>query len=203
VDRALSAVCEREPAAADGEGYHVSAQFRVYSFCWLPCPAVAANPQLQRADPRLRVRLLLTSTRNPPKPATCLEAIPTAPRRSNPTWEPTPDNGQANHTILSPPYNWSVENYWTLWRAKRDQVTGNFAGTTTEIIQWAACKWGIDEDTIRAAAVMESYWHMSDLGDVCGPPGEASYGLLQIKNEDCSGTVIHWRLSAYQCSRRR
>jgi len=119
------------------------------------------------------------------------------------SWEPTPDNGQANHTILSPPYNWSVENYWTLWRAKRDQVTGNFAGTTTEIIQWAACKWGIDEDTIRAAAVMESYWHMSDLGDVCGPPGEASYGLLQIKNEDCSGTVIHWRLSAYQCSRRR
>jgi len=79
---------------------------------------------------------------------------------------------------------------WTLWRAKRDQVTGNFAGTTTEIIQWAACKWGIDEDTIRAA-VMESYWHMSDLGDVCGPPGEASYGLLKIKNEDCSGTVIH------------
>jgi hypothetical protein len=32
---------------------------------------------------------------------------------------------------------------------------------------------------------------MSTLGDVCGPQGQASYGLLQIKNEDCSGTVIH------------
>src|SRR4051794_23397044 len=26
------------------------------------------------------------------------------------------------------------------------RVTGDFAGTTDEIIQWAACKWGIDED---------------------------------------------------------
>jgi len=106
------------------------------------------------------------------------------------SWEPRPDNEQANHTVASPPYNWSVENYWTLWRNKRAKVTGNFTGTTTEIIQWAACKWGIDEDTIRADAVIESYWHMSTLGDVCGPVGEASYGLMQIKNEDCTGTVI-------------
>jgi len=107
------------------------------------------------------------------------------------SWEPRPDNSQANHTVISPPYNWSVENYWTLWRAKRDKVTGNFTGTTTEIIQWAACKWGIDEDTIRADAVQESYWHMSTIGDVCGPAGEGSYGLMQIKNEDCSGSVVH------------
>jgi Transglycosylase SLT domain len=107
------------------------------------------------------------------------------------SFEPRPDNNQANHTITNPPHNWSVENYWTLWRAKRDKVTGNFTGTTTEIIQWAACKWGIDEDTIRADAVQESYWHQSTIGDVCGPVGEGSYGLMQIKNMDCTGTVIH------------
>ena len=106
------------------------------------------------------------------------------------SWEPRPDNNQANHTVLSPPYNWDVENYWTKWADKRAKVTGNFTGTTTEIIQWAACKWGIDEDTIRAAAVQESYWHMNTIGDVCGPIGEASYGLLQIKNMDCSGTIV-------------
>jgi hypothetical protein len=106
-------------------------------------------------------------------------------------WEPRRDNDQANRTIGSAPYGWSIENYWTRWRDKRARVTGNFTGTTTEIIQWAACKWGIDEDTIRAAAVQESYWHMSTIGDVCGPQGEASYGLLQIKNEDCSATIIH------------
>jgi len=93
--------------------------------------------------------------------------------------------------VVSPPHNLSVENYWTKWGDTRNQATGDFTGTTTEIIQWAACKWGIDEDTIRAAAVPESYWHMSTVGDVCGPVGEDSYGLLQIKNEDWSGAVIH------------
>jgi len=107
------------------------------------------------------------------------------------SYEPRPDNYQANHTVLQPPYNWDPENYWTKWRDKRALVTGNFTGTTTEIIQWAACKWGIDEDTIRADAVQESYWHMSTIGDVCGPVGEGSYGLMQIKNMDCSGTLIH------------
>ena len=36
--------------------------------------------------------------------------------------------------------------------------TGNFTGTTDEIIQWAACKWGFDEDTLRAQVAKESYW---------------------------------------------
>jgi hypothetical protein len=106
------------------------------------------------------------------------------------SWEPRPDNNQANHTVLSPPYGWSTENHWRPWSDRQAKVTGNFTGTTTEIIQWAACKWGIDEDTIRAVAVQESRWHMSTTGDVCGPPGEASYGILQIKNKDCTGKVI-------------
>ena len=35
-------------------------------------------------------------------------------------------------------------------------VTGGFTGTTDEIIQWAAHKWGIPEDILRAVAVNES-----------------------------------------------
>jgi soluble lytic murein transglycosylase-like protein len=35
-------------------------------------------------------------------------------------------------------------------------VTGNFRGTTDEIIRWAAWKWGIDEDLLRAVAARES-----------------------------------------------
>jgi autotransporter family porin len=37
-----------------------------------------------------------------------------------------------------------------------DRVTGNFTGTTDEIIQWAAHKWGIDEDVVRSVATAES-----------------------------------------------
>ena len=45
------------------------------------------------------------------------------------------------------------------------RVTGNFVGTTDEIIQWAACKWGIDEDIVRAQASRESWWRQTTLGD--------------------------------------
>src|SRR5262249_6359792 len=54
------------------------------------------------------------------------------------------------------------------------RVTGNFTGTTDEILQWAACKWGIDEDIVRAQAAKESWWDQRSVGD----NGE-SFGLLQ------------------------
>jgi hypothetical protein len=109
-------------------------------------------------------------------------------------WEPRPDNYPANNTVFpSSTFTWnSAESYWSLWLAKRNQISGNFTGTTTEIIQWAACKWGIDEDTVRADAVQESYWHQNTHGDVCNPDvaGEGSYGLNQTHNRDCTGALV-------------
>ena len=68
-----------------------------------------------------------------------------------------------------------------------NRVDGDFAGTTDQIIQWAACKWGIDEDMwaackwgidediVRAQIIKESYWYQSvngDNGESFGPrPG--------------------------------
>ncbi|MGH2480891.1 MAG: hypothetical protein ACRDHW_14655, partial [Ktedonobacteraceae bacterium] len=77
--------------------------------------------------------------------------------------------------------------------ALRKQISGNFTGTTDEILQWVACKWGFDADIVRAEAVVESSWHQSQRGDytndhsVCPPDswdGQGcyqSYGILQIK----------------------
>jgi hypothetical protein len=76
------------------------------------------------------------------------------------------------------------------------RVSGNYTGTTDEILQWAACKWGIDEDVVRAQAAIESWWHQNALGDwgtdptqcppghglgVDGTPGQCpqSWGILQ------------------------
>jgi hypothetical protein len=56
------------------------------------------------------------------------------------------------------------------------RVDGNFTGTTDEIIQWAACKWGFDENTLRAQAAKESYWSMLSVGD----NGE-SFGIMQVR----------------------
>ena len=73
------------------------------------------------------------------------------------------------------------------------RVDGNFTGTTDEILQWVACKWGIDEDIVRAQAAIESWWDAANEGDMtsrqtdCHPdlrrdgPCPKSIGILQIK----------------------
>jgi hypothetical protein len=57
-------------------------------------------------------------------------------------------------------------------------VTGGFTGSTDAIIQWAARKWGLDEDLMRAVAVQESDWRQSTVGD-----GGVSFGLFQVKTQ--------------------
>jgi hypothetical protein len=55
-------------------------------------------------------------------------------------------------------------------------VTGRFTGTTDEVIQWAARKWGFKPDLLRAVATVESWWRMSTLGD-----NGDSFGLFQVR----------------------
>jgi autotransporter family porin len=80
------------------------------------------------------------------------------------------------------------------------RVTGNFTGTTAQIVRWAACKWGIDERYVRAQAKVESSWRQTKRGDWtsdatrCAPghqlgadgrPGQCpeSFGVLQVRYE--------------------
>lgn len=76
------------------------------------------------------------------------------------------------------------------------RIDGQFTGTTAQILRWAACKWGVDEDVVAAQAALESWWRQTNLGDwgtdssAC-PPGHGlgvdgvsgkcpeSYGILQ------------------------
>jgi hypothetical protein len=86
------------------------------------------------------------------------------------------------------------------------RVTGDFTGTTDEIIQWVACKWGIDEDVVRAQAAKETYWFQHNLGDFgtdptrCVPghpigadgrPGECpeSVGIMQTRYPYLKNTI--------------
>jgi hypothetical protein len=56
-----------------------------------------------------------------------------------------------------------------------DRVDGDYRGTTNQIITWAAYKWGLDPQLLRAVAAVESWWHMSTVGD-----GGYAYGLFQV-----------------------
>ena len=109
-------------------------------------------------------------------------------RRSS--WEPRPENATANRTVPT-----AAEISW--FRALRpepfmNRVTGNFTGTTDEIIQWAAHKWGIDEDVVRSVATAESWWRMSAVGD----NGE-SHGLMQVRFKYHPGTEPAARSTAF------
>jgi len=92
------------------------------------------------------------------------------------SWEPRPDNTTANNTSetghLAKFTQWNAA-----WNASYlPRVDGNFHGTTDEIFQYEACKWGWSDDIVRAQAVTESNWHQSEVGD-----GGHSFGILQIK----------------------
>jgi hypothetical protein len=89
-------------------------------------------------------------------------------------WEPRPGNRFANHRVPS-------RRQLRSFRRRSDmpykgQVTGHYRGTTDEIIQWAAHKHGLPVNVMRAVAVVESWWHMSRIGDA----GD-SFGLYQIR----------------------
>jgi autotransporter family porin len=125
-------------------------------------------------------------------------------RRSN--WEPRPDNTRANQTTgisgsLLPAW---VNDDPQANTVMRPRIDGNFTGTTDEIIQWGACKWGVDEDIVRAMAVQESRWRQSGTGDITTdagrcqtlglqPPCHQSYGLLQVKSSINPGAWPHVR----------
>lgn len=115
------------------------------------------------------------------------------------SWESRPDNTVANQSVPTAQQIARLAPWGPAMGddakadALRKQITGNFTGTTNEIIQWVACKWGIDENIIRAEAIAESNWHQSQRGDYTAdqkycPPGTwdgngcyQSYGTFQIK----------------------
>lgn len=111
------------------------------------------------------------------------------------SWEPRADNDVANHTVAAQPNTLGNFSQWnTTWNATyKPRITGNYTGTTDEIIQWAACKWGWSDNVVRAQAVVESNWYQSMVSDFVarsaghctfdyvGDPCPTSFGIIQVK----------------------
>jgi hypothetical protein len=99
-----------------------------------------------------------------PSGATCATTV------SRSSWEPRPDNYRPNHTVVDAaavhasfaqrprtgPDSSDYDPRWDSWLLAR--VDGQFTGTTDQIIQWAACKWGLPDNFLRAEADIESTW---------------------------------------------
>ena len=90
------------------------------------------------------------------------------------SFEPRPDNYAANHTVPSRSQLAYFYSHSQMPLAR--YVTGNFRGTTDEILQWGARKWGFSPDLFRAVAVVETWWHMSFVGN-----NGSAFGLMQVR----------------------
>jgi len=94
-------------------------------------------------------------------------------------FEPRPQNHTANQTmpgaaqVAAYRAHSSLSILWPGGNAIIGFVDGQFTGTTDEVLQWGAYKWGFDPNLVRAIAANESWWHQYETG--------ASYGILQIQ----------------------
>ena len=88
-----------------------------------------------------------------------------------------PDNTTANMTTEAPPDLSKVspsDSFYPYY----SKITGACTGTTEQILEWAAKKWGFDQlgypDLAKDMAVVESWWRQSTIG----VHGEV--GILQV-----------------------
>jgi autotransporter family porin len=118
--------------------------------------------------------------------------------------ERVPENTTANNDVPPAGTNFS----WGPWASgdvgpggipetqfNLNHVTGavpaNF--TTDEILEWAACKWGMDQNIAKGEAVAESNWKQSNAGDMDSCGQFDSWGILQVRAtnpSDCSTTGV-------------
>jgi hypothetical protein len=103
-------------------------------------------------------------------------------------WEPRPRNEIFNNTI---PTGTQLRNVQNLSYMTADGnymlhlADGRYTGTTDEILQWGAYKWGFDPNLARANAAVESSWNQDEIGDI---GNGVSLGILQIKSLYLLGT---------------
>ena len=118
-------------------------------------------------------------------------------------WEPRPGNSRYNHTVpvhlALARVNPAARAYDPRWNTYiLGRITGRFTGTTDEILQWAALKWGLPDNLIRAIAYQESNWQQSSYGDfvdnptLCPPgyeqtPCPITFGIVGVKTTSWPG----------------
>jgi len=123
-------------------------------------------------------------------------------------WEPEPGNTKYNdmkptdlELQLENDADLAYDPRWNTYVLGR--ITGDFTGTTDEVFQWAAAKWGLPDDLLRAIAYMESNWRQSTYGDYINdraqcPPGyqnvlpcPVTFGIVGTKSTSWPG-IFPW-----------
>jgi len=122
-------------------------------------------------------------------------------------WEPRRANARYNRTApshvrlqLQKVTDHAYDPRWNRYILGR--VTGHFTGTTDEIFQWGAAKWGLPDNLLRTIAYMESDWYQRNYGDYvhdhakCPPgykhlPCPVTFGIVGTKSTSWPG-IFPW-----------
>jgi hypothetical protein len=72
------------------------------------------------------------------------------------------------------------------------RVNGDFTGTTIDILRWAACKWGINQDIVFAQAAVESWWQQDTLGGWTADPADCPPGNKLGKDGKPGQCPVTW-----------
>ena len=138
--------------------------------------AIAAGGQSGAAGTTDRAAVARSETRAARSTPVAIRDVAAAELVAHSRWEPRPKNREANQRRASKRMVRRFRHTTALPRAYKRRVTGAYRGTTDEVIQWAARKWGFSPDLFRAVAVIESWWKMSAIGDE-----GRSYGIMQVR----------------------
>jgi hypothetical protein len=110
------------------------------------------------------------------------------------SWEPRPGNASYNEVmpvgLALQHVNDATRAYDPRWNTYiLDRITGHFAGTTDEIFQWAAAKWGLPDNLLRTIAYLESDWRQSNFGDYVDNPAQCPAGYHELPCPTTFGIV--------------
>jgi Big-like domain-containing protein len=136
---------------------------------------VQNSPQNSAAQPP-RYFATLPASAPLPTGSQCAEMIAATP-------ETVPANEPFNHAIprASQLSAYAANGYTSTYQDDYTQykrVNGHYSGSTGMIMRWAACKYGIGENVVRAQAWVESHWYQAEVGDMRGARSRCIQGVF-------------------------
>jgi hypothetical protein len=126
-----------------------------------------------------------------PAEATCAALVNASPEPENAPWNANDGTGYNSNAISAstPAYFYTNAGSQIDYpNADFAKVDGLYAGTTDDIMRVYSCKWGEDEDWMRAQSWIESGWHQ-DCAAMHGGSGCNEMGDNNNSDGTCSDLV--------------
>jgi hypothetical protein len=123
-----------------------------------------------------------------PGETNCANAINADPKPEFEPWNQNDGTGYNSNSMVSTPSYFYTYAGSQLGYPNADfqGVDGKYAGTTDDVMRWAACKWGVDEDWVRAESEIESGIHQ-DCAEMHGGSTCNENGDNNNPDGSCSG----------------